>query len=43
MILAYLLCVVLGIMIGAVGMALVCRMKFDKYMNEEMDDDYEYL
>lgn len=37
------LCFLLGLMLGAVGMAVICFIEVNKFMNEEMDDDYEYL
>jgi hypothetical protein len=43
MIIYYLIFLLLGIMIGAVGMAVLCMYEVNRYMNEEMDDDYEYL
>ncbi len=43
MIIFYLIFLLIGIMIGAVGTAVLCMHDVNRYMNEEMDDDYEYL
>lgn len=33
----------IGFVLGAVSLALFCMIKVKDFMDEEMDDDYEYL